>query len=74
MLDPETGEPYPPGGYPARSMSLGPPRYWPDVPALLGRRPPAAPRPAPPLQPLQCYTELSVPAANTWGCFPRKKL
>ena len=27
LLDKETGEPYPPGGYPARSMSLGPPRY-----------------------------------------------
>ena len=64
-VDQETFEPYPPYGYPARSMSLGPPRCWLDAPTK-GPRPP--PPPPPPHR-----NEPSVPKASTWCCFPQTK-
>ena len=65
-IDQETGEHYPRDGYPARSMSLGPPRSFPDTPIK-------RPRPPPP-PPQQHRIEHSVPPrASTWCCFPQKK-
>ena len=64
-IDQETGEHYPRYGYPARSMSLGPPRSFPDTPIK---------RPRPPPPPPQHRIEQSVPPrASTWCCFPQKK-
>mgnify|MGYP006078613681 CR=1 FL=1 len=70
QVDQETGEHYPRDGYPARSMSLGPPRSWPEA-ATKG---PRGPRPQLPPQQQQYRNEPSVPPpTSTWCCFPQKK-